>query len=150
MNIQQLEQQIDSTIYSLKQKFSKNNLKTIGHSMPCSATTSPIHPQKFNRTNSLKSIKSKNSFKKLFLKNRKEEEENNIWTAPVSPQLEQRNTVTPTTPNSSLSTNTSPNHKRRNSARLRELQRLLKAYHEQNSKWASEIKTKESAKIQGK
>jgi len=48
-------------------------------------------------------------------------QENLAWTAPVSPQIEARSTAN--------------NPRRRNSVRLRELQSLLRAYHEQRETW---------------
>ena len=58
-------------------------------------------------------------------------DENLAWTAPVSPQSQPRaNAVNP---------------RRRNSARLRELQALLRAYHEQREAWLSPPASPKSA-----
>ncbi|KAI3421314.1 CA [Globodera pallida] len=158
-----IQNQMDTVIHSLRQRFrqtrsSSRSSSRLQHDddgleaftpdlMPPVSTSHSQAPTPlpttstglWRRGSSVKSRNSLKSFKrKIFggtAKNRTDEgtldkmiptvpsEENIVWTAPSSPQI------------GALNAANIP--RRRNSARLRELQRLLRAYHEQRSGWTS-------------
>uniref|UniRef100_A0A914I6M4 Uncharacterized protein n=1 Tax=Globodera rostochiensis TaxID=31243 RepID=A0A914I6M4_GLORO len=158
-----IQNQMDTVIHSLRQRFrqtrsSSRSSSRLQHDddgleaftpdlMPPVSSSNSQAPTPlpttstglWRRGSSVKSRNSLKSFKrKIFggtAKNRTDEgtldkmiptipsEENIVWTAPSSPQI------------GALNSANIP--RRRNSARLRELQRLLRAYHEQRNGWTS-------------